>query len=434
MRSLTRSNAHPQMYELIYSKLAKLLLIGLLLVFIYPFSLVISGIDPTIPKEGQSETKIVYFLQVVFPFFCLALALMYRGLGLFLSLPGTIMIYPMICLTSTIWSVAPYDTFKAAALFLLFILSIAAICHVLSIGVFCKTIARVLVFLILASVVMAVAYPEHGTHQLLDISEGIHDGMWRGVFIHKNILGATACVSVFIFLFFRRLMEASFGFRLTCIVVAIACLMFAQSAGSWVATCVLLVYYYLIRSVPVSGSVLVLIVLGVSVLAFAAFLPFNDDIVAVLGRDTTYTGRTDIWPVVLDAIWQKPLLGFGYFAATFDFMRPLLVSRLGAANAHNGYLDVVLGTGIVGLASLLFSVSLVLVRGIDRVKTSGGLERDCFMLLLFFPIASLVFSFFEVFPISGVDNVLGALTFLSLTAIPLYLRVDRDHYYQAQPT
>jgi hypothetical protein len=34
MRSLTRSNAHPQIDGLIYSKIAELLFIGLLLVFI----------------------------------------------------------------------------------------------------------------------------------------------------------------------------------------------------------------------------------------------------------------------------------------------------------------------------------------------------------------------------------------------------------------
>src|SRR5216683_2689455 len=433
MRPLTTSDANRQISGIIYSKIAELLFIGLLLVFIYPFFFAISGIDPTVPIKLQSETKIVYFLQMAFPFLCLAIAFLYRGLGLFLSLPGTIMIYPMICLTSTIWSVDPYDTFKFASLLFLYILSIVAICHVLDIEVFCKIIVKVLVFLILASVVMAVAFPKYGTHQLQDSFEGIHYGQWRGVFVHKNTLGAAASTSLFIFLFFRRLMDASFGFRLMCIVAAIACLMFAQSAGSWVAMCVLLVYYYLIRSAPVSGGILVLIVYGVSVLASAAFLAFSEDLVAVLGRDTTLTGRTDIWPIVLDAVWQKPLLGFGYYAATADFMRPLLVAWVGSAavDAHNGYLDVLLGTGIVGLVSLLFYISSVLVRGIGRVKTSAGLERDCFMLLLFFPISSLFFSFFEAY-LSGVQSVLGALTFLSLTAIPLYLRLDRGNY-QSQP-
>jgi len=427
MRSLTTSNAHPQIDGLIYSKVAELPFIGLLLVFIYPFFFVISGVDPTIPIEAQSQTKLVYFLQLVFPFFCIAIALMCRGLDI--CLPGAIIIYPIVCLVSTIWSVDPYVTFKYASLMFLYILAIAAVCQVLDIGVFCKIIVRVLAFLILASVVMAVAFPKYGIHQLDDGLGDVHDGLWRGVFVHKNQLGAAASVVVFIFLFFSRLISASVGFRVMCIVAAIACLIFAQSAGSRVALCMLVVYYFLIRTVPVSRNLLVLIFLGVSALAFVSFSFFVGEFVALVGRDMTLTGRTDIWRIVLDAVWQKPLLGFGYAAAT-DFIRPLLVAEIGSAaiDAHNGYLNVLLGTGIAGLAALVFGISSVIVRGIGRVKMSAGRQTNCFMLLLSFPILGLLSSIFEVEPISGVQGVLGALTYLSLTAVPLYLRLERGNY------
>jgi exopolysaccharide production protein ExoQ len=423
-----RSNAHAQLDGLIYSKVAELLFIGLLLVFIYPFFFVISGVDPTIPIEGQSQTKIVYFLQVAFPLFCLAIALMCRGAEV--CLPGGIMIYPIICLASAMWSVDPYDTFKYASLMLLYILAIAAVCQVLDIGVFCKAIVKVLVFLVLASVVMAVAFPRFGTHQVNDAVRDLHVDLWRGVFGHKNHLGAAASISVFIFLFFPRLMGPSIGFRVICIVAAIACLIFAQSAGSLVALCMLLVYYWLIRAAPVSRNTLMLILFAVSALALTAFSFFSEDLVALVGRDATFTGRTQIWRVVLDAIWQKPLLGFGYYAATSDFIMPLLVAEVGpaAVDAHNGFLDVMLGTGIVGLVLLVCCILSVIVAGIGRVKTSAGPEMDFFMLLVSFPIMSLFVSFFEVEAISGVQGVLGALTFLSLTAVPLYLRPYRGNY------
>jgi O-antigen ligase len=133
---------------------------------------------------------------------------------------------------------------------------------------------------------------------------------------------------------------------------------------------------------------------------------------------------------VLDAVWQKPFLGYGYSAATSAFMGPLLVGEIGSAavDAHNGYLDVLLGTGMVGLVALAFCMMSVIVTGIDRVKTSAGLERDFFMLLVTFPIMSLLNSCFEMEGIRGVETFLGALTFLSLTAVPLYLRHDRGNY------
>jgi O-antigen ligase len=121
----------------------------------------------------------------------------------------------------------------------------------------------------------------------------------------------------------------------------------------------------------------------------------------------------------------------GYEAATIDFMGPILEASVGVRYSHNGYLDVLLGTGIVGLASLLFCIFSALATGIGRAKTSAGSEAECFMLLLTVLILSLFFSFFES-PIDGNEGTLGALTFLSLTAIPLYLRLDRGNFQWPQ--
>lgn len=427
MRLLTRLNVSPQMSGLIYSKAAELLLVGLLLVFIYPFFFLISGVDPTVPPAEQSQIKIVYFLREAFPFFCVAIAFFCRRSEI--SLPGVSMIYPIICLASSMWSVDPYVTFKFATVMFLYILAIAAVCQVLDIDVFCKIIIKVLAFLILASVVMALALPKYGIHQVNDELGDVHIGTWRGVFVHKNQLGPVAAIVLFIFLFYSRLISASVGFRAMCIVAAAACLIFAHSSGSWVALGMLMVYYFLIRTVPVSPNFLVLIVFGVSALAFVSFSSFGDDVVGLVGRDMTFTGRTEIWRIVLDAIWQRPLLGYGFAAAT-DFIRPLLVAQLGSAavDPHNGYLEVLLATGMVGLGGLVFCIGSVIIRGIGRVKMSTGREADCFMLLLSFPILSSVNAIFEAGPISGVEGTLGALTYLSLTAVPLYLGLERGKY------
>jgi O-antigen ligase len=279
-------------------------------------------------------------------------------------------------------------------------------------------------FLMLASVAMAVVFPQYGVHQLDDVAADFHVGEWRGVFNHKNLLGGAAAVSILSFLIVGRFVVASLGLRLMGIVAAIACLIFAHSAGSLVALCVVLAIYYLTRAVRVSGNILLLMLFVAVVLATTTFFFFGEDFTAVVGRDATLTGRTAIWPVVLHAILQKPLLGFGYVAASIDFIRPIL-----AVDSHNGYLDVLLGTGTVGLAVLLFCILSVIRRGIDRVKLSAGPERDCFMLLVSFPIFGLFHSFVEVASMAGVQqDVLGALNFLSLTAIPIYLQQRLGNY------
>jgi O-antigen ligase len=388
----------------------------------------ISGIDPSLPIDNQQETKIVYYLQIAIPLLCIAVAAMYHGKR-FLDIPGVILVYPLVCLASTAWSVDPYNTFKYASILIIFVLATAAICSVLEIDVYCNVVIKVLIFLILSSVVMAIVFPVYGTHQLGDVfldDTHIRVGMWRGVFDHKNGLGEAACLSLFTFLCFRRLLGAPLALWVIYTAAAIACLVFASSAAAFFTVCGLLLYYWLVRAFAGQAIVLALLVIAASLILYMVFHFFADDLVALVGRDMTFTGRTEIWSVALDAAWQRPALGFGYFAAimdplAIDALRPILALGMKSTNVHNGYLNVLIYTGIVGLISLAMWFLIVIVRGLQRVNASTSFERDYFMLLVFFPIGTLFFSFVEVV-LDDPRSLIGVLTFSSLTAIPCYLQ------------
>ena len=81
-----------------------------------------------------------------------------------------------------------------------------------------------------------------------------------------------------------------------------------------------------------------------------------DAVLGLLGKDATLTGRTKIWAVVLDQIHTRPWTGFGYGAVWTDDSGwgPLawIVKQAGFRphHAHNGWLEVWLGLGYVGLA------------------------------------------------------------------------------------
>jgi O-antigen ligase len=73
-----------------------------------------------------------------------------------------------------------------------------------------------------------------------------------------------------------------------------------------------------------------------------------------LGRDATFTGRSDIWEHITSTT-VNPLIGTGFY--TFwggpggDAIREAM--RTEVPNAHNGYLDLYLDGGWIGLALLL---------------------------------------------------------------------------------
>ena len=75
-----------------------------------------------------------------------------------------------------------------------------------------------------------------------------------------------------------------------------------------------------------------------------------------------------LWDIYLDLIYDKPVLGHGFSASTRMFF-------INMTNTHNGYLAVVLGTGIVGS---LFFVGAILKFFKEatynlRQKVPGGL-------------------------------------------------------------
>jgi exopolysaccharide production protein ExoQ len=83
---------------------------------------------------------------------------------------------------------------------------------------------------------------------------------------------------------------------------------------------------------------------------------------AMLGREddvASLSGRGFIWPVCWEYIGQRPWLGFGYGS----FWTPARIEyfleeiQFSIFEAHNGYLELLLGTGIVGC--VLFVVLMV---------------------------------------------------------------------------
>jgi O-antigen ligase len=83
----------------------------------------------------------------------------------------------------------------------------------------------------------------------------------------------------------------------------------------------------------------------------------------ITGKDLSFTGRTEIWALVLEHIQRRPLLGSGYGAYWVVGARPTpdqeSYSIMGAlngfypGNSHNGYLDVLNDLGAIGLLCLL---------------------------------------------------------------------------------
>jgi O-antigen ligase len=231
---------------------------------------------------------------------------------------------------------------------------------------------------IIFSFVFAVALPKYG------VMGGRHTGTWRGIYNHKNTLGKVIVPGVIVFLLLalgsrkrRWLFWCGFG-------LALLLLLLSTSKTSLINLLTLFIAFAAFQILRWRYHFMIPAFTTLSTVGATLYVWMKANLESLLGsigKDATLTGRGDLWPLVLERIWERPWLGYGY-GAFWDGLDGESASVWYASgweppNSHNGILDVWLGLGLVGLAILaigFFTISLpralVWVR---QSKTSEGL-------------------------------------------------------------
>jgi O-antigen ligase len=228
------------------------------------------------------------------------------------------------------------------------------------------------------SVGAAVLVPDYGVDHLY------HEGDWCGVFVHKNVLGRLMVLGTLTFVLLptnglRGLLVRWSGALLCAAVLWMtgsktALLMITLTLGA-------LQFYRAVaarRWIIVGGAV--------SLAVLAAFLAWQDwqALLLWLGRDATLTGRIPLWGAAVTAIGHRPWVGYGFGGFWVGLKGPSLsvIDQVGwlAPHAHNGYLDLCLDLGIIGL--VLFVIGL-LVRLRSAMRECSIAVRDSFWPVLY---------------------------------------------------
>jgi exopolysaccharide production protein ExoQ len=169
---------------------------------------------------------------------------------------------------------------------------------------------------------------------------------WQG--IEKPVTWYHTPLEVFIFLLAFYLFMGP-QHSITYSSTSLACLVIGVAS--------LIVFVWLKKHNIVLNANLISILVGFIILfgiitPFIGHLPFFD-VSEVLNRDSTLTGRSDLWTKLVPYAKQNFLLGYGIGG----FWSDLRIDKIQSIEAHNGYLDVILNYGIVGL--ILFSILLM---------------------------------------------------------------------------
>jgi O-antigen ligase len=108
------------------------------------------------------------------------------------------------------------------------------------------------------------------------------------------------------------------------------------------------------------------VIVFVTLLVSAAFVAFGDVFIGnIAGRGIYDQGRMAVYKIVLGSIMDTPILGYGYgtFSDIFPMFRDRSISTFGTWEmAHNTYLEILQGLGVVFGAMLLGAVGLLILR------------------------------------------------------------------------
>ncbi|RUM23306.1 O-antigen ligase family protein [Rhizobium vallis] len=309
--------------------------------------LILADADGALSESAKSILRLPCF-----PVYVFTIIILIRNFPQFLLALKRNLIVPMILVMpflSTLWSIDATTSLRRA-IALLF-------CMLLSYVLAIRFTPRQLLFLlfvtfggcIFLSVVMSVVSPSLAS---------MPDGAMRGVFIHKNVLGWYACLMILVAT--AVLMDGTLGLRRTAFVLLAAGIICLSSSGSMTAIiatsaafCLIGFYSLLQRSSSIGRVVIVLFFVQLAIGILISLHEFLVPALEALGKDATLTGRVPLWELVDREITARWMLGYGYQAFwTIDNPEAThMWFMLGwaAPHAHNGYRDILLSFGVMGM-------------------------------------------------------------------------------------
>jgi len=129
------------------------------------------------------------------------------------------------------------------------------------------------------------------------------------------------------------------------------------------------------------------VVAVITVLSASVMIEVAPHVAGLLGRDPTLTGRTDIWAVLLQSVQKHPMLGYGYSAfwmgTAGESGLVYMAIHWSFGYAHNGFLEVLLQLGILGVAAVLLMLLQAATNALVCVRNEASLGVEWLAGLVF---------------------------------------------------
>ncbi|MBU3111050.1 O-antigen ligase family protein [Clostridium lacusfryxellense] len=241
--------------------------------------------------------------------------------------------------------------------------------------------------------IFSIFFPLYGRHY-----DGIFDGVWKGIYTHKNSLGQFMVFSttVWVISILDSLKTSKFRVCIYSIFTLLSVFLVLKSESKTSLVLIPIILSVIPVCLIIRRSLKLVIGISMTLIPISGYmfyLYFNNiqDLIVDMGKNMTLSGRTSIWEIVIQAIKMKPLFGYGYGAFWQGFKGPseFICNTMGlnVPSAHNGYLNLTLELGCIGL--FIFIISLI-----TNLVQMLIIQRFYNNYIVMFPLICLMFIVF----------------------------------------
>ncbi|MEH2089266.1 O-antigen ligase family protein [Nostoc sp.] len=159
--------------------------------------------------------------------------------------------------------------------------------------------------------------------------------------------------------------------------LSVLLLLLASSGSSLINLLILILAFFAFQIWRWSYQFMVPALIMVATISQSLYFWLSNDadiLFSAIGKDATLTGRTELWPLVIDMIWKHPWLGYGYGGFWQGWNGESAYVWLAAgwtpSHPHNGYLALCLDLGFLGLGVFFLGFWRSYLQGFAWVRSS----------------------------------------------------------------
>jgi len=344
-----------------YSYVAKVSFIVFLFFSFFGTSLPFQNLDPDIAETSNPVNQIVFSSVLILS--SISLATKRWQLITLIRKEKFLFIFLVWCFLSVIWSEYSFVSFKRLVQIISTVtVSLAVLLHADSSKESLKYFEWILYPYLVLSLLAVLFIPAALDPNFMT---------WRGLTYTKNNLGQVGLVGIIICVaaHYQKTFPKSL-IATSMLAISLLLLIGSQSMTSIITTIFLIIWGSLIFIVnnffpsPSVGRFLLTIIFLGFLLSFGSTIIWAPDLLfempEYLGKDSTFTGRTDLWLVIMEEVKKHPFHGCGFsgFWIFENYDLALLNQELFwlPNQAHMGYLDILNETGLVGLSLVLIMI------------------------------------------------------------------------------